>query len=326
MKLGNNIYLLRTRKGLSQGDLAEALDVSRQSVSKWETGGATPDLDKLLALCDLFGVTLDELVRGEVAETEAPAAPVAEESCNAPPVAETPAAAQPVSGDGSGMKVLLTVILVILGLWLLFSLFMSPSLWPGLLLLLVLGGFGYALWTRSKDEQGDPEAEQKRSTFKTQLLKIILISSVILLPVFGLASSLPEGPVYAKADKESTLTPQDYPGIRFVNCSGQRASVSYAIVNETEDPISYNASEQRIEIKKDGKWYKLKNRTDPVGTYAGLLQPGKGMRLQISCEELYGNLPVGEYRVLLKVYPLSQSSKEQWIAKEFTIEAAFKLS
>ena len=155
MKLGNNIYLLRTRKGLSQGDLAEALDVSRQSVSKWETGGATPDLDKLLALCDLFGVTLDELVRGEVAE--APTTPVAEEICNAPPVTETPAAAQPVSGDGSGMKVLLTVILVILGLWLLFSLFMSPSLWPGLLLLLVLGGFGYALWTRSKDEQGDPE-------------------------------------------------------------------------------------------------------------------------------------------------------------------------
>ncbi len=38
MKLWNNIYILRTRKGLSQGDLAEALEVSRQSVSKWETG------------------------------------------------------------------------------------------------------------------------------------------------------------------------------------------------------------------------------------------------------------------------------------------------
>ena len=324
MKLGNNIYLLRTRKGLSQGDLAEALDVSRQSVSKWETGGATPDLDKLLALCDLFGVTLDELVRGEVAEE--PTAPVAEEICNAPPVAETPAAAQPVSGDGSGMKVLLTVILAILGLWLLFSVFMSPNLWPGLLVLLVIGGLGFALWTRSQEAQEKSEAQEKQRSSKNQLLKILLIVGVLLLPVFGLASSLPEGPVYAKADKESALTPQDYPGIRFVNCSGQRASVSYAIVNETEDPISYNASEQRIEIKKDGKWYKLKNRTDPVGTYAGLLQPGKGMRLQISCEELYGNLPVGEYRVLLKVYPLSQSSKEQWIAKEFTIEAAFKLS
>ena len=323
MKLGTNIYLLRTRKGLSQGDLAEALDVSRQSVSKWETGGATPDLDKLLALCDLFGVTLDELVRGEVAE--APTTPVAEEICNAPPVAETPAAAQPVSGDGSGMKVLLTVILVILGLWLLFSLFMSPSLWPGLLLLLVLGGFGYALWTRSKDEQGDPEEEQKRSTFKTQLLKIILISSVILLPVLGLASSLPEGPVYAKADKESTLTPQDYPGVRF-DARGSKTSVSYSIINETDGIISYDARQQRIEVQKDGKWYTLKKRTEPDGTYAGELLSGKGMYLQIFCDEVYGTLPVGTYRVLVKVYPLSQSGKAQWIASEFTIEAAFKLS
>ncbi len=59
MSLGKNIYELRTSKNLSQGDLAEALDVSRQSVSKWETDCATPDLDKLIKMCDLFGVTLD---------------------------------------------------------------------------------------------------------------------------------------------------------------------------------------------------------------------------------------------------------------------------
>ena len=285
-------------------------------------------------------------MRGEVAE--APVAPVAEEICNAAPVAETPAAAQisrTVTLEESLVRqifmaariraasvscerncVLLTVILVILGLWLLFSLFMSPSLWPGLLLLLVLGGFGYALWTRSKDEQGDPEAEQKRSTFKTQLLKIILISSVILLPVFGLASSLPEGPVYAKADKESTLTPQDYPGVRFATCTGGKTSVSYAIINETEETISFDAREQRIEVKKDGKWYELKTRTDPDGIYYGLLSPQKTAHIWISCDEVYGTLPVGTYRVLVKVYPLSQSGKAQWIASEFTIEAAFKLS
>ena len=324
MKLGNNIYLLRTRKGLSQGDLADALDVSRQSVSKWETGGATPDLDKLLALCDLFGVTLDELVRGEVAE--APTTPVAEEICNAPSVAETPAAAQPVSGDGSGMKVLLTVILVILGLWLLFSLFMSPSLWPGLLLLLVLGGFGYALWTRSIEEQDDPDAERKRATLKTQFLKIILISSVILLPVFGLATSLPKGPVYAKADKESSLTVRDYPGISFSSVYNNTTSVSYAIINETDETISFDAYEQRIEIQKNGKWYELKKRTDASGISGGLLSPQKRAHIHIFCEEVYGMLPVGTYRVMLKVYPLTEAGRAQWIAKEFTIEAAFKLS
>ena len=49
---------------LSQGDLAEALGVSRQSVSKWETDASVPDLDKLVKLSQLFGVTLDQLVTG----------------------------------------------------------------------------------------------------------------------------------------------------------------------------------------------------------------------------------------------------------------------
>ncbi|MBQ8684462.1 MAG: helix-turn-helix transcriptional regulator [Clostridia bacterium] len=60
-KLGERIYQLRTAAGLSQGDLADRLDVSRQSVSKWETGAAIPDLERLMGLCDLFGVTLDAL-------------------------------------------------------------------------------------------------------------------------------------------------------------------------------------------------------------------------------------------------------------------------
>ena len=60
MSIGNNIYKLRTSKNLSQGELADQLDVSRQSVSKWETDAAVPDLDKLMKLCDLFNVSLDE--------------------------------------------------------------------------------------------------------------------------------------------------------------------------------------------------------------------------------------------------------------------------
>lgn len=64
MTLGERICQFRTAKNLSQGDLAEALDVSRQSVSKWETGTSVPELDKLVKMSDLFGVSLDELVRG----------------------------------------------------------------------------------------------------------------------------------------------------------------------------------------------------------------------------------------------------------------------
>ena len=84
MSLHETIYALRTARGMSQLELAEALDVSRQSISKWETGAAVPELDKLVKLSDVFGITLDELVRGtaELPKTEQKP--------------ETPSAAQPV--------------------------------------------------------------------------------------------------------------------------------------------------------------------------------------------------------------------------------------
>ena len=65
MTLAEKILHLRTQQGLSQLELAERLGVSRQSVSKWETGQSVPDLDKLIKLADLFGITVDELVREE---------------------------------------------------------------------------------------------------------------------------------------------------------------------------------------------------------------------------------------------------------------------
>lgn len=75
MQLGERIYLLRTAKNLSQGDLAERLDVSRQSISKWENNNAVPDLEKLLKLSEVFGISLDELVKGEAPVPEAAPAP-----------------------------------------------------------------------------------------------------------------------------------------------------------------------------------------------------------------------------------------------------------
>ena len=75
MTLGERICQYRIERRLSQQEVAEKLEVSRQSVSKWETDAAVPELDKLVKLCELFGVGLDELVRGEKpreAEAEAP--------------------------------------------------------------------------------------------------------------------------------------------------------------------------------------------------------------------------------------------------------------
>ena len=65
MEFNNKLYELRKQKGFSQEELANRLIVSRQTISKWEVGESTPDMEKLVAISDLFEVSLDELVKGE---------------------------------------------------------------------------------------------------------------------------------------------------------------------------------------------------------------------------------------------------------------------
>ncbi|MCI7473893.1 MAG: helix-turn-helix domain-containing protein [Clostridiales bacterium] len=65
MTLGERILNYRKRAGLSQEGLAELLGVSRQAVSKWEGDAAQPELDKIVALAKLFGITTDQLLLGE---------------------------------------------------------------------------------------------------------------------------------------------------------------------------------------------------------------------------------------------------------------------
>lgn len=60
-QVAQQIKSLRTVKNMSQDDLAEKLYISRQAISKWETGESTPDLDKLVQLAEIFEVSLDFL-------------------------------------------------------------------------------------------------------------------------------------------------------------------------------------------------------------------------------------------------------------------------
>lgn len=66
MSLAENLQYLRAREGVTQEQLAERLDVSRQSVSKWESSASYPEMDTLLKLCDMFQVDMDTLLRGSV--------------------------------------------------------------------------------------------------------------------------------------------------------------------------------------------------------------------------------------------------------------------
>lgn len=66
MTVGEKIAHLRTDLNISQEELAEKIDVSRQSISKWEMNQAIPQIDKIVALCDFFNISTDELLRNEI--------------------------------------------------------------------------------------------------------------------------------------------------------------------------------------------------------------------------------------------------------------------
>ena len=72
MKINEKIYNLRKEHNLSQEELADKLNVSRQTISKWELGESNPDFDKIEPLCDVFNITTEELLRDkkEIVQSE----------------------------------------------------------------------------------------------------------------------------------------------------------------------------------------------------------------------------------------------------------------
>ena len=75
MALSEKLYTLRKKSGLSQEQLAERLSVSRQAISKWESGQSVPESDKLIVISNYFKVSLDYLLKEESAQpipTETP--------------------------------------------------------------------------------------------------------------------------------------------------------------------------------------------------------------------------------------------------------------
>lgn len=65
MNFGEKLFELRKEKNLSQEEVADQLNVTRQTVSKWETNQSTPDFDKIVPLCELFGISTEELLTGK---------------------------------------------------------------------------------------------------------------------------------------------------------------------------------------------------------------------------------------------------------------------
>ncbi|WP_418719273.1 helix-turn-helix domain-containing protein [Candidatus Allofournierella merdipullorum] len=112
MSLGENIARLRAQNGWSQGELADKLEVSRQSVSKWETDASVPDLDKLVKLSEAFGVSLDDLVHGRSGTAPCPAPS---------PVASLPSPIPAQKTGVSGGQKIAALVLFLCGLMVFFA-------------------------------------------------------------------------------------------------------------------------------------------------------------------------------------------------------------
>ncbi len=69
MSFGENLQYLRKQKEITQEQLAEALEVSRQSVSKWESGQSYPEMEKLLQICGMFHCNMDTLMQGDISKS-----------------------------------------------------------------------------------------------------------------------------------------------------------------------------------------------------------------------------------------------------------------
>ena len=88
MTFRDNLQYLRGTRTMSQAELAQELGVSRQSVAKWEAEKSYPEIDKLIKLCDLFGCSLDDLVRGDLTGAAVEECPQVELAAEDAPVAE----------------------------------------------------------------------------------------------------------------------------------------------------------------------------------------------------------------------------------------------
>lgn len=133
MEFPQKLYELRKTKGLSQEALAQELDVSRQAVSKWESGTAMPETDKLIRISTYFNVSMDELITGKSAVTMEKVKPgvvlcllgaagmiiwTALSLCMKN-VSQQMATSSAVTIDGNGLFLIACVICMAVGAWLL---------------------------------------------------------------------------------------------------------------------------------------------------------------------------------------------------------------
>lgn len=211
MKINEKIYTLRKKSGWSQDELADKLSVSRQSVSKWETGDSVPEIAKFLALAKIFSVTTDYLLDDSKEEY----IPLQEE--------KSTDTADKVPGKTESLFKnygwILGVVLLLLGLWRIvsavsgiatfsqvgaFGVLGGAAFLPFLFSVLTgtalaVGGIIMIKYLRKKDETG-------KTPKKTKRLIILLIIGIVLIISAAIAAHFVIASVYTIDEHAEEVT------------------------------------------------------------------------------------------------------------------------
>lgn len=188
MNLGERLYALRKAKGLSQEEVAERLSVTRQTVSKWETGQSTPDFDKVMPLCELYDISTEELFTGN--PTDVPAAVSADEPPQEPaePSVEQRQALRRKTAWVVSIAVFIYIASVVVEMIGVAVLFWNPIVVSGIMLLMIGAATALLIYHFMSRPKLTPTAKEKKQ--KTLKDRIKGIMALCVLTIYLLLSFL----------------------------------------------------------------------------------------------------------------------------------------
>lgn len=183
MTFGENLQFLRKRAGLTQEDLAEKMEVSRQSVSKWESNAAYPETDTILRLCDLFRCDMDTLLRGDASRRFGEDAAAYDKHMNGFSAA---------IAAGVGLVLLGVTLMLFVGeffgqvmtAWVAFFLFLIAAV-----AIFIVSGMNHDIFTRQHPGFTPCYAKEEMERFERRYPFLIAVPVVIIL--LGLTAVIP---------------------------------------------------------------------------------------------------------------------------------------
>lgn len=169
MNIGQRLLDLRKSKQLSQEEVADKLNVTRQTISKWETEQSMPDFDKIAPLCELYGISADELLTGKKEEQEE----ITEQTPNKGYIKQKRA-------KGISIGILLYFVSIV---WVMIAIpvFMMNPIVASSIFLLICGIATYIIvYTCMVYKAEKPKKEEKESKLIKQIDSILSIFTLII--------------------------------------------------------------------------------------------------------------------------------------------------